>query len=78
MVTVRLYAAARSAAGTDTLVFEPATVQEIIDQCSAINGELKRIIPSCGFLIDGLACHDFSMHVASGSQLDVLPKFAGG
>jgi len=53
-------------------------VSEILSQCSQMHPDLARIIPQCSFLVDGVANHDRDVIVAPGSQLDILPKFAGG
>jgi sulfur-carrier protein len=77
-VRVRLFAAARAAAATDHIDVGSATVNNILAHCIVLHPELARIIPQCSFLIDGVASHDLEMIVNPGSQIDVLPKFAGG
>jgi sulfur-carrier protein len=39
---------------------------------------LVRILPSCSFLLNGIAVHDRALTVTDGAELDVLPPFAGG
>jgi hypothetical protein len=41
---------------------------------------LPAVLPRCSFLVDGIAVHGdhSSVTVAVGSQVDVLPPFAGG
>ncbi|MEK6647928.1 MAG: hypothetical protein AABY37_01275 [Actinomycetota bacterium] len=77
-IQVRLFAAARAAAKTDELRVAPGSVAEILRLCGKGNVELQRVLPQCSVLIDGLACHDHQIVVAPGSQVDVLPRFAGG
>ena len=78
MVHVRLFAAARAAAKTERIELASGRVSEILSQCSQMHPDLARIIPQCSFLVDGVANHDRDVIVAPGSQLDILPKFAGG
>jgi len=77
-VQVRLFAAARAAAHTDELQVPPGSIAEIMAFCAMDNAELQRILPQCTILIDGIASHDQQLLVAAGSNLEVLPKFAGG
>ena len=77
-VEVRFFAAARAAAKTDQIYLDAATLQEILATCIANFPELGRVIPQCSFLVDGVANHDRGMMINYGSQIDVLPKFAGG
>ena len=77
-IQVRFFAAARAAAKIDLLWRESGTVAEILAQYSQENSELARVLPQCSFLIDGTVCHDHQTQVPPGSQLDVLPRFAGG
>ena len=77
-VTVRLFAAARAAAMTDRLDVPSGSLTEILANCSMLNGDLARVIPQCSFLVNTVICHDFKAVIAPGSEIDVLPKFAGG
>ena len=77
-VQVRLFAAARAAAKTDEIMVAPGRIDEILRLCASENAELQRVLPQCSVLIDGVACHDHQVLVRSGSQVDVLPRFAGG
>ena len=77
-VEVRFFAAARAAAKTDQIYLDSATLQEILTTCIANYPELRRVIPQCSFLVDGVANHDLGLIIKEGSQIDVLPKFAGG
>ena len=77
-VEVRFFAAARAAAKTDQINLNSATLQEILTTCITNYPELGRVIPQCSFLVDGVANHDLGLIIKEGSQIDVLPKFAGG
>ncbi len=78
MATIRLYAAARAAAGAMELTTSKTQLQQILDELMQVNSELARIIPQCTVLIDGLICHGYSIQVGASTQIDILPKFAGG
>lgn len=77
LVQVHLYAAARAAAAP-VIEAEPGTIESILAQCIDQYPALSTIAPQCSFLIDGTATIDLAENVAPGSQLDVLPRFAGG
>ncbi len=77
-VEVRFFAAARAAAKTESLNLASATLQDILNKCITTYPELERIIPQCSFLVNGVANHDRELLIKAGSQIDVLPKFAGG
>ncbi|TRZ84489.1 MAG: hypothetical protein D4R83_08600 [Streptomycetaceae bacterium] len=77
-VEVRFFAAARAATKTDHINLNSATLQEILNKCITDYPELGRIVPQCSFLVDGVANHDRELTIKAGSQIDVLPKFAGG
>ena len=77
-VEVRFFAAARAAAKTDQINLNSGTLQEILTTCIANYPELGRVIPKCYLLVDGVANHDLGLIIKEGSQIDVLPKFAGG
>jgi len=77
-VQVRLFAAARAAAGQDEILVAPGSIDEILTFCARDNSELQRVLPQCTVLVDGVASHDHTAIVCPGSQLDVLPRFAGG
>lgn len=80
LVTVRLFAAARAAAGTDALTLEPGTLAQVIDDLVDRYPGLADVLPRCSFLLDGIAVHgdQASVIIEAGSELDVLPPFAGG
>lgn len=77
-VTIRLYAAARSAAGKSELLATPGRLDRLLADISCENPRLAHVFSQCSFLLDGLVLHDKKSAIPEGSTLDVLPPFAGG
>lgn len=81
-VVVRYFAGARAAAGVAEELVELAPPGRVADALAAVSSRrgaaLVRVLPSCSFLLNGIAVHDHDMAVPDGSELDVLPPFAGG
>jgi molybdopterin synthase sulfur carrier subunit len=80
-VTVRFFAAARAAAGSDarTLVFGPGTtVADLVSALGHGNPRLAKILERCSYLCDEVAVRDTSITLGPGQTIDVLPPFAGG
>jgi len=80
-ITVRYFAAAGAAAGSDSeqlTVRTGATVGELVDGLGGRSPELARVLPRCSFLCDGVAVHDKAQPLHWGNTIDVLPPFAGG
>ena len=77
-VLVRFFAAARAAAKADQIEVPVGTLREILANFSETNPDLARVIPQCSFLVNSVICHDFETSISAGSEIDVLPKFAGG
>lgn len=82
-VLVRYFAGARAAAGVAEerleLSGEGRSVADALAAVRATRGPgLARVLPSCSFLLDGVAVHDHATKVPDGGELDVLPPFAGG
>lgn len=80
-VTVRYFAAARAAAGTEeeTVTIAPGTtVAELVCALAARSTELARVLQRCSFLCDSFAIRDTQIVIESGRIIDVLPPFAGG
>lgn len=84
-VTVRYFAAARAAAGVSEETVRLAraadgtTVADVLDAALTLHPDrLAQVMPSCSFLLDGVAVRDRTRAVEDGSLLDVLPPFAGG
>ena len=80
-VTVRFFAAARSAAGaeSDLLKLSPgATVSDVVSELCCRSDELARVLQRCSFLCDGVAVRNRAITLQTGQIVDVLPPFAGG
>ncbi|MFA5711679.1 MoaD/ThiS family protein [Mycolicibacterium sp.] len=80
-VTLRYFAAAGAAAGTEqeVLEFRPGTsVRDVVAALADRDPELSRVLARCSYLCDGVAVRDLDTTLKSGQTLDVLPPFAGG
>jgi sulfur-carrier protein len=80
-ITVRYFAAARAAAGSDServTVPSGATVGELVDGLGGRSQQLARVLVRCSFLCDGVAVRDQAQPLQAGNTIDVLPPFAGG
>lgn len=77
-VKIRLYAAARAAAGFGEIMVEPGSLDEILNALSRNNARLEQVFTQCSFLVDGLVIHEKNRHISGTSTVDVLPPFAGG
>jgi molybdopterin synthase sulfur carrier subunit len=80
-ITVRYFAAARAASGSETeqlMVCPGATVEELVDGLAGRSQTLARVLTRCSFLCDGLAIRDRAQLLREGDTIDVLPPFAGG
>ncbi|GAC85753.1 MoaD/ThiS family protein [Gordonia paraffinivorans] len=80
-LTVRFFAAARAAAGTDETVVDVATsttLGELETQLARGNDELRKVLDRCSYLRDEIALTDRSQQLGTCTTLDVLPPFAGG
>lgn len=79
MTTVRYFAAAAEAAGTDSEELSAATVGQLRSLMVAAHGaDLERVLARCALLLDGLRADDDSTGIGPGAVVDVLPPFAGG
>ena len=81
-VTVRYFAAARAAAGTETEPLHLAAGSTVDDAIAVLRdrhgADLATVLGRCSFLLDEVAVRDRSTPLAEGAVLDVLPPFAGG
>jgi sulfur-carrier protein len=80
-VTVRFFAAARAAAGneSETIRIRPGTtIAGLVDQLSARDENLAKVLMRCSFLCDGIAVRDADVTLVNAQTIDVLPPFAGG
>jgi sulfur-carrier protein len=80
-VTVRYFAAARAAAGTEseTVILRPGTtVAELVGRLAGRRTRLATVLSRCSYLCDGIAVRDDTKALRAGDTIDVLPPFAGG
>lgn len=81
-VLVRYFASARAASGVEQEKVQlplGASVSVALGVLRERHPEqLPRVLESASFLLDGVAVRDRSRPVPDGSELDVLPPFAGG
>ena len=77
MAEVNLYAAAKAAAGSASLSIEAADLAALITKLNSV-GELAKLLPTCSYLINGIAPSDQSQALDKSDVVDVLPQFAGG
>ncbi len=80
--TIRYWAAARAAAGTETDTYAAATLAEALEVARATRGpDFARVLSVCSYLIDGdpvgLREHA-AVELPDGATVEVLPPFAGG
>ena len=80
-VTVRYFAAARAARGSEaeTLTLDAGTtVADLVDALARRDEKLAAVLGRCSYLCDGVAVRDRSVPLRTGHIIDVLPPFAGG
>ncbi|MCB1290689.1 MoaD/ThiS family protein [Mycolicibacterium sp.] len=80
-VTVRFFAAARDAAGTETATLalqQGSTLSDAIRELSGQSDRMALVLRKCSFLSDGVAVRDRATVLLAHQTLDVLPPFAGG
>lgn len=80
-ITVRYFAAARAAVGSESeqlIMRSGTTVDDLVTGLADRNGELARVLLRCSFLLNGIAVRDRGQALKGGTTVDVLPPFAGG
>ncbi|MHA6513181.1 MoaD/ThiS family protein [Tessaracoccus sp. Z1128] len=79
MATVRYFAAAAEAAGTEQEQVDAATLGALLaDLRARHDARLTRVLEVSSILHDGRYAEDPSTPLADDALLDVLPPFAGG
>lgn len=79
MATIRYFAGAAEAAGTEVEELEGATIGEVLAAARAAHGDrLSEVLERCSVLHGGRYVDEESTPVSSGDSIDVLPPFAGG
>lgn len=78
--TLRLFAAARAAAGTGEVRVSAGNLEQILEWATIQFPALSEVLPRCSYLVDGIAVHatPSQVQVCDGAEVDVLPPFAGG
>jgi molybdopterin synthase sulfur carrier subunit len=81
-ITVRYWAAARSAAGCESDELSGETLADVIAASGALHGPgLAMLLDICAYLIDGSPAKRVEADrvvLVSGAVIEVLPPFAGG
>ena len=79
-VTLRYWAGARAAAGTEQESVQSATVAAALESARAAHPELGPVIDRSSILVDGrnLSADHRSTPLAAATTVEVLPPFAGG
>ena len=78
MAVLRLFAAARVAAGTGRTTVPGATVGEVLDgACARYGDRLREVLPSCQIWLNGDAT-DRDAAVGDDAEVGVLPPVSGG
>jgi molybdopterin converting factor small subunit len=83
-VTVRYWAAARTAAGIDSEQVEAATLAELLTEITARHRDRDRfneVIAACSALIDEVPVgrrEPGEVRLTPGQRIEFLPPFAGG
>ncbi|ARU51032.1 molybdopterin synthase sulfur carrier subunit [Cellulosimicrobium cellulans] len=78
MATVRYFAGAREAAGTETESVDATTVGELHAALVARHAALADVLPRCSLLVGGVRASSDDTPLGSDQTVDVLPPFAGG
>lgn len=79
MATVRYFAAAAEAAGTETEQVHADDLGDLLDRLVELHGaELERVLRRSSVLHEGQYVSDRALAIAHDAVLDVLPPFAGG
>lgn len=79
MPTLRYFAAAAEAAGTQHEHVEGTDVATVLAAAVAAHGDpLAHVVAHSSLLLDGRYVADRATPLAAGDVLDVLPPFAGG
>ena len=78
MATLRLFAAAREAAGTSTETIDAPTVAAVLDQAAARHGErFVAVLTQCRVWLNGDPA-DLEAAVTDRDEVAVLPPVSGG
>lgn len=79
-VSVRLFAGAAEAFGTDEAELEDVTdLASVVESLKKLGDDrLGEVLEQCSFFVDGEHRNSLAGPVPGGARVDVLPPFAGG
>ena len=78
MTTVRLFAAAASAAGVTEVPTDAGTLSALQLELLHSYPALEPVLVRCSFLVDGRTVRSGNPVISDAATVDVLPPFAGG
>ena len=79
MVSIRFFAGAAEAAGTETLSVDATTVGALrLDLVTRFGPEFARVLGLCALLVNGVRAANDAAPLPEAATVDVLPPFAGG
>ena len=76
-VSVRYWAGARAAAGTDEEPLVAGSTDDVVEALTGRGGELARVVALSSLLVDGRVVRD-AVALTDGQVVEILPPFAGG
>lgn len=77
-IRVRFFAAARDAAGTDHALLDCASVAELLEQVTdRFGSRMAQVLAASSLLCEGCRLSPDDV-LTDGSEVEVLPPFAGG
>lgn len=78
MVTVRLFGAARAAAGAHEVQIAATSLAAVKEALTQEFPALVPVLVKCSYLVNEVSCRDDAMTLNDNDVVDVLPPFAGG
>ena len=78
MAQINFYAAARAAAGTTRLSLSANDLGALVAELTKLDKKMAKLLPTCTYLLNGIACEDLNQKISESDEIDVLPQFAGG
>jgi len=79
VTTLRFFAAARAAVGTDEVPTSAAVLADALAAVPAADPDRWTALQErCSYLVDGVTTRDRSTPLAGVAVVDVMPPFAGG
>lgn len=78
MAQVRLFGAARAAAGTTEIHLAATTLGDLLTKLEQNFAAIAPVLVKCSYLVNEVSCRDMSTALRDTDVVDVLPPFAGG